>query len=397
MKNFTEGLLSSAFGFALFDSWPDLADELTSTDDRLLYRALELASHGVGRTHPNPPVGSVVSKAGTIIAEGFHERAGLPHAEAKALKLAGENAKGADVYITLEPCAHYGRTPPCNLAVIASGVKKARIGTLDPNPKVDGGGLSALLDAGIDAKVTENPFLHSLALNMMAPFANTMNKKRPYVVLHIASSLDGRVAAKPGEETAITSKASLKISHRLRDKVDAVVVGRSTVEIDDPKLTVREVSRRDERQPLRIVFDSQVALSTDHQVFAQGNCLVVHDQAVALEKLKALDAVGAKHVGVYQTAQGLSLPEAMTRLYEHGLTSLLVEGGPHLWTSFLNAGLVDEIWWYDAPMILGASGIEALGTLTPQASDWLSVGKHESHTVLIDRDQLTIMRIQKPH
>lgn len=396
MSQVTDALLSSSFGFALFDVWPDLSEELKSVQERMLYRALELASHGVGRTHPNPPVGAVVYKDSLVIAEGFHARAGLPHAEAKALSLAGEKARGAEISISLEPCTHHGRTPPCSEAVIASGVKKTLVGTSDPNPHVSGGGVKVLLDVGIDAGVTQNTFLHALAQNMITPFANAMLKKRPYVVMQAASSLDGRVSANAGEETAISSKAAMRLLHRLRDKVDAVAVGHGTVDIDNPRLTVREVPRNDERQPLRIVFDSSLSLPRDRHVFADKNCVVIHDAKVESEKIKALDDSGIRHVGVTHEDDGLSVTESLAKLFQMGITSLLVEGGPHLWTSFLNAGVVDEIWWFESPVIFGSAGTEALINLDGGAKAWRSPATHESFTLPVDRDHLTIMRIQKP-
>lgn len=385
MDEVREKLLSSAFSVALFEKWPELSFALET--DRMLYRAIELASFGIGRTYPNPPVGSVIAKNGVVVAEGFHERAGLPHAEVNALKNAGDNAVGAEICVTLEPCAHHGRTPPCCDALIQAGVTRVLIGARDPNPHVDGGGLDKLVAAGVEARIIDNTFLQKLSQELIAPFMTATTKRRPYVVLQIASSLDGRVAAKAGEETRLSSKPALRISHRLRDKVDAVVVGRSTVEIDNPRLTVREVKSRDGRKPLRVVFDSGCRLSKECNVFADSHCVVIHES-------EAKPRVDVKHFGVRREGQGLSIAESLAALHGMGLSSILVEGGPHLWTSFLNAGVVDEVWWFDSPLILGAAGVDALQNLGPAARDWVKVSRHQSRSFQIGDDHLTIMRIQ---
>lgn len=393
-----DALLCSAFGHLLFDKWPDFSDQLETDDDRVMYRALELAARGIGRTHPNPPVGAVVFKSGKIIAEAHHEFAGIVHAEAQALNAAGEQAAGAEIYITLEPCTHTSkRTPPCINQVLKSGVVKARLGALDPNPNVNGNGLKRLLDASIDAKISGDSFVQKLATNIIAPFSTGMKKQRPYIVLKVASSLDGCVARAQGEQTAITSKPADLLVHRLRDGCDAITVGRGTVAIDNPRLTARDIERKDEQQPLRVIFDSSLSASTGAKVFSTKDCVVVHDVDAPVERQNAFDSLSILRIGVVRDANGrLGLLEALQELWKLGITSILVEGGPQLWTSFINAGLVDEIWWFSSPVVFGANGLSSLLALTPDAQNWINLPIHNSFQTSVGPDHLTIIRIQKP-
>lgn len=389
-----QALLCSAYGFILLDRWPDLSTDLKTDEDRMMYRALELATKGFGRT-PSP-VGSVITKNGQVIAEAFHEGLGLPHAEVQTLGKAKERSQGAELFITLEPCTHFGRTPPCITQVLASGAAKIRIGALDPNPKVHGKGFQALVDAHFDVEIASNPFISSLAKSLISPFATSMTKRRPYIVLKMASSLDGRVAQTLGVETVITGPQSGKLVHLLRDKCDAIAAGRKTVEIDDPKLTVREIVPSGNRQPLRVIFDSGLHLSTDYQVFSTSDCIVVHDRSAPKPRQEEFDRKSIKRLPVSGSEGSVNLTETMEALCEMGVSSILVEGGPLLWTSFLNAGLVDEIWWLTAPCVFGANGLQALEQLSEKAQAWLADPEHLLHATTVGRDQLQIIRIQKP-
>jgi len=207
---------------------------------------------------------------------------------------------------------------------------------------------------------------------------------RPYVIMQVGSSLDGKVAARGGQETTISSKESFRILHGLRDGCDAVIVGRSTVETDDPRLTVREIERESNRQPLRVIFDSELRLKKTHKVFADDNFLVFCDEKLGKNEERI--------VGIPRNAEGLSIAGALSALSDRGIAKVLVEGGPTLWTSFLNAGAVDEIWWFQSPLVLGAQGVAALGDLGQGARAFMNAESHESESFQIDRDTLTIMR-----
>lgn len=207
---------------------------------------------------------------------------------------------------------------------------------------------------------------------------------RPYVIMQVGSSLDGKVAARAGQETTISSKESFRILHGLRDGCDAIMVGRSTVETDDPRLTVREVPVT--RQPLRVIFDSELKLKRSHKVFADDNYLVFCDEKLGKSEERVL--------GIPRDGGGLLIDAALSALSNRGITKVLVEGGPTLWTSFLNAGVVDEIWWFQSPLLLGSQGVAALGELQQAASAFMRTESHESESFQNGRDTLTIMRIQ---
>lgn len=314
---------------------------ITEPPAGFLGEALREAVRGVGRTSPNPAVGAVVVKDGAIIGRGFHARAGDRHAEVVALDDVNANvgvgaAAGSVVYVTLEPCGHHGRTPPCVDRLIAERVARVVVGTVDPNPKMNGQSLQKLRDHGIDVEIASGDgALWSQAL--LLPFASSIVRQRPHVVLKVATSLDGKVATRTGSSRWITGAESRRLVHRLRDACDAVATGSGTIIADNPALTVREVAGRN---PLRVVFDRRHRAAKDAAVFADAHHVVI-DSAVV------------------DSAADLAMP----LLHRRHIASLLVEAGPALATAFLRAGLVDELWWFHAPIVVGGDGASVFAGL----------------------------------
>lgn len=285
-------------------------------------RALRLAEKARGATLPNPMVGAVIIKDGQRIGEGYHTAHGAAHAELEALRNC--NAEGATLYVTLEPCCHHGKTPPCIDAVIESGINKVVIASLDPSPKVNGKGVKALEAAGIEVEVG---LLKEEAEALNREFYTFHQKKRPFITLKAALSLDGKIAASAGEETAITGKQVQKQVHVMRSEHQAILVGAGTVLSDDPHLGVRLIEGRD---PLRIILQGKRKLPKTAQIFRDENVLVIKD---------------------------LSVAELMETLYEKEILSVLVEGGHEVYQSFLEAGLADEIHIFQAPILLGEKAV----------------------------------------
>jgi diaminohydroxyphosphoribosylaminopyrimidine deaminase/5-amino-6-(5-phosphoribosylamino)uracil reductase len=312
-------------------------------------RAYELAARGVGNTAPNPPVGSVIVRDGRIIGEGYHHRAGLPHAEANALAQAGD-ARGATVYVTLEPCNHVGRTPACSHALVAAGVARVVIGTVDPNPKTNGGGIATLRDAGIDVEV----LAETRAARLIERFAFSIAHDLPYLALKMAMSLDGRITSRPGVQEWITSEEERLYVRDLRVAYDAVMVGAGTVRVDDPQLTVRPPSHR-LRPYTRVVACETAAVPPTRRVFAS-----VTDYAKTIvlapggARSEFADLEGVAEVVFVGSADArvLDLTEALRALRARGIQSVLCEGGPTLGARLLAARVVNRIYWAIAPVLL---------------------------------------------
>lgn len=316
--------------------------------------ALKQACLGLGNTHPNPSVGCVIVKDHQLIAEGYHAKAGELHAEAKALQVAGDQARGSTLYVTLEPCNHFGRTPPCSQAIIKAGVKKVIYGVSDLNPNVSGHGSEVLRQAGIEVELISSEQARALIL----PFTKLTTQKKPYVIAKIASSLDGKIAARPGEATALTGPESLKFSHQLREACDAIVVGSETILVDNPRLSVRIEGQNARRNPIRIVLDSRLRTTPEHRVYSQDGVLtyVVHGSKAPADKIQAFDRAGIQRLVCEKS-------ELLSKLGDLGLTSLLLEGGSKVLTYFLERDWIDELAWFTAPMILGGQGVPAIGEL----------------------------------
>lgn len=312
-------------------------------------RALKLAARGEGRTSPNPIVGAVIVEADKLVGEGYHKEYGGPHAEVWALATAGERARGATVYVTLEPCSHYGKTPPCAKALIEAGVARVVAAMVDPNPKVSGRGLQLLREAGIEVEVG---LLEAEAKRLNAAYVKYMTTGLPLVSLKAAMSLDGKIATASGESQWITGERARKEAHRLRAMHDAVLVGVGTVLADAPRLTVRNVRGRN---PLRVVVDSDARTPTNSPLLtadAQPPLIVVTDRATK-KRVEALQRAGAE-VWLGPAADGkVDLCALMKQLAEKQVQSVLVEGGGTVAAAALAAGLVDRVYFFIAPLIIG--------------------------------------------
>lgn len=319
-----------------------------------MQRALELAARARGRTSPNPMVGAVIVRDGQIVGQGYHQRAGTPHAEIHALREAGERARGATVYVTLEPCVHHGRTPPCTDALIQAGVAEVHMAMLDPNPKVAGRGRQALERAGIRTVVGE---AEEVARRLNAAFITWITTGRPRVIAKFAISLDGKIATRSGESQWITGYEARRRGHELRDQVDAILVGRGTVQADDPQLTTRLDGQEDVQHPLRVILDSRGRVPLGARVFdptLPGRTVTATTAAMPVEQRRALAQHHVEVMVLPADEEGrVSLPHLLDTLGEREITTLLVEGGSTVLGSFFQADLVDEVMAFIAPKIIG--------------------------------------------
>jgi diaminohydroxyphosphoribosylaminopyrimidine deaminase / 5-amino-6-(5-phosphoribosylamino)uracil reductase len=304
---------------------------VTPEDERLLERTLTLAERGRGTAAPNPIVGCVIARDGRLLGEGWHERPGERHAETNALAACGDPAevRGATAYVSLEPCAHHGRQPPCADALVAAGIARVVVAAGDPTPRVSGRGLARLREAGVEVEVAEGE-VERLARRQNAPFRVSNLLGRPYVVLKLAASLDGRTATAAGESRWLSSPESRRVVHEWRAWMDAVAVGSGTALLDHPRLTVRHVEPLAERQPRRLVFDRTGRVPAE---------------------------LGLERVGEADPA------DALRRLAGEGVTSLLVEGGRTLAAGLIAAGVVDSLAIFSAPLLLGGDARPLLGDL----------------------------------
>jgi len=325
-----------------------------------MLRALELAEAGRGQVSPNPLVGAVIERDGDIVGEGFHARLGGAHAEVTALEAAGEAARGATLHVTLEPCDHHGRTPPCTGAIVAAGLRRVVYAVRDPSP-AGGGGAKVLRAAGIEVD-TAGRDAAKAAIRQNAAFLWSVVAGRPFVVLKLAQSIDGKIAAGAGERTTITGDAAWDLVHRLRADADAVLVGRGTVMADDPDLTAR-AETRPRLQPTRVVLDSAASLASDSALVAgvaDAPVLVVTAGDVHPDRLAVLRDMGVESAVARRTPDGLLDPLSVLRvLHERGVRQVLVEGGARTADSFLAAGLVERFHQFVAPWLMGPDGVPA--------------------------------------
>ena len=325
---------------------------LSDTDRSLLERCLTLAANGCYTTTPNPRVGCVICKNGNIIAEAWHEAAGEAHAEITALARAGTDAEGADVYISLEPCAHHGKTPPCIEALIAARPARVIAALPDPNPQVAGRGFAALAEAGITVcRAAADSEVYQAARRLNIGFISRMVRRRPWLRLKIAASMDGKTALTSGLSRWISGEAARRDAHHLRACSCAVLTGIGTAEQDDPQLTVRHVNTP--RQPLRVLIDSQCRALPDMQLFADSNVLVVGAKPPAADYHAAVITLPNTQPGAKQK---VDLPMLMQELAEREINEVLVEAGRQLNGALLADGLVDEIVLYQTGRIFGESG-----------------------------------------
>jgi diaminohydroxyphosphoribosylaminopyrimidine deaminase / 5-amino-6-(5-phosphoribosylamino)uracil reductase len=327
-------------------------DTQQAVNEQCMRQALALAEQARGRTSPNPMVGGVVVKDGQVVGRGYHARAGSRHGEVAALEDAGAQAQGATLYVTLEPCCHYGRTPPCTKAVIAAGVCRVVAAMRDPNPLVSGKGLEELRQAGIEVKVG---VLEAEATALNEVYIKYITTKRPFVLLKVAASLDGKIATVTGESRWITNECSRLLVHQLRDQVDAVMVGINTVLRDDPLLTTR-LPGGGGRDPIRIVVDSRLRIPYEAKVLTASPtaCTIIATTASAPdEKRRQLEALGAKVLVIDGDGSGVPLAPLMDQLGAMQVTSILLEGGGELHGAALRAGIVDKVLYFIAPKLLG--------------------------------------------
>lgn len=335
----------------------------TVDDHRFMSLALRLAERGLYTTTPNPRVGCVIVKDGIVIGEGAHLRAGQAHAEIHALQQAGEQARDADVYVTLEPCSHHGRTPPCADALINAGVKRVVAAMQDPNPRVAGSGLARLAANGI---ATASGLMELQARELNPGFISRMSCGQPYVRSKIAASLDGRTALANGESKWITGEAARKDVQHWRAQSCAIMTGVCTVLADDPQMTVRELDIG--RQPLRVIVDSRLRISPQARILQNGNALVAYASDPE-NKLAALQQTGAELLKLPDAESRVCLKSLLQALAQREINELMVEAGQGLNGALLGKRLIDEFLLYYAPVLMGsdAKGMFAMPALTDMA------------------------------
>jgi diaminohydroxyphosphoribosylaminopyrimidine deaminase/5-amino-6-(5-phosphoribosylamino)uracil reductase len=334
----------------------------TDTDHQHLSRAIEIATRGRGRVHPNPVVGAVVVKDGVVVGEGWHAEYGGAHAEVNAIAACeGADLKGATIYVSLEPCCHQGKTGPCTDAIVAAGITRVVVASDDPTEKASGRGLGILRDEGVTVDVAGGELAARARLANQA-FRKHARTGRPWVLFKSAMTLDGKVATRTGDSKWISSESSRALAHRWRASVDAVVVGIGTALADDPQLTARiedpDPSAPPLRQPRRVVFDATGRLPLDSQLVQQAPEIpltVVVSRAAPRGAADALANAGADVIVATGEHEPARVRSALDQLGEAGIHAILLEGGPHLAGAFLDAGEIDEVRLFLAPLLLGGS------------------------------------------
>ncbi|MGB3043811.1 MAG: bifunctional diaminohydroxyphosphoribosylaminopyrimidine deaminase/5-amino-6-(5-phosphoribosylamino)uracil reductase RibD [Xanthobacteraceae bacterium] len=372
----------------LEDQYADKAREAKALDRRFMQLALALGRRGLGRTAPNPAVGAVIVKDGIVVGRGWTQPGGRPHAEPEALARAGEAARGATLYVTLEPCSHVGKSPPCADAIIAAGIARVVSAIEDPNPQVAGQGHAKLRAAGI---VVDVGTCADEAARDHAGHFRRVRDGRPHVILKLAVSPDDKIGVAGGKPVAITGEAARARVHLLRAQCDAVLIGIGTARADDPLLTCR-LPGMAKRSPVRIVLDRALRLPGDGQLVHSARevplWVMTSDTAEAPAAAK-LGAAGVQVLRVKTSEHGLDLADALRTLSDKGITRLMVEGGAQVAASFVEAGLVDEVWLLRGPKEIGADGVPALGAL-PLGAITQSSSFRVRASEKLDHDTLTI-------
>lgn len=338
----------------------------TDEDLRHMRSALAVAARGLGRVWPNPAVGCVIVRDGDVVGRGWTQPGGRPHAETEALRRAGDAARGATAYVTLEPCAHFGETPPCADALIDAGIDRCVVALRDPDPRVDGGGFRKLEDAGIEVHFG---LCEAEAEALNAGFLKRQRLQRPHVCLKAATTIDGRIAARTGHSQWITGEAARRAGHLLRAKYDAILVGSNTAAEDDPSLTCRLPGLLD-RSPVRVVVDGRMRLPLTNRLVREANAVptwlfaLSPSTAAARQRAAAYRDCGLSVFDVESDENGHPDPRAvLATLAEEGITRLLIEGGGVVAASFLRLRLVDEMVWFRAATVMGGDGLPAIAAL----------------------------------
>jgi diaminohydroxyphosphoribosylaminopyrimidine deaminase / 5-amino-6-(5-phosphoribosylamino)uracil reductase len=340
----------------------------TPDDEKHLRRALTLAARGQGRVEPNPMVGCVIVKHGRVIGEGYHRRYGGPHAEVDALRHCSASPRGATAYVTLEPCCHFGKTPPCTHALLAAGIARVVAAMGDPNPQVAGGGFALLKKAGVRVEIG---LFAQEAAALNDPFIKLIQHHRPWVILKWAQSLDGKIATHTSDSKWITDEVCRAHAHRTRGRVDAVLVGVGTVLTDDPMLTCRV--GRPKRVAARVVLDSQLRTPLRSQLVQTARRIptwILHGRNAPPRRARALEKAGCVLHRLPQTRRGLALSAVLDLLGQHRMTNVLVEGGGAVLGTFFDQNLADEFRIYVAPILIGGSA--ATGPLNAQGAATVS-------------------------
>ncbi|MBL0732565.1 MAG: bifunctional diaminohydroxyphosphoribosylaminopyrimidine deaminase/5-amino-6-(5-phosphoribosylamino)uracil reductase RibD [Desulfosarcina sp.] len=321
-------------------------------DTYFMKMALEMAARGEGFTSPNPMVGAVIVSDGTVVGMGYHKAAGGAHAEINAIRDAGLSAKDATLYVTLEPCNHTGRTPPCTESIIKAGIKRVVVAAKDPNPDVEGGGIKFLQQHGIEVDIG---VCEDEAKKLNEVFNKYIITKRPFVTAKCAITLDGRIATKTSDSKWITGPASRKFVHGLRHACDAIMVGVETVKQDDPSLTTRLEGKKT-LDPVRIILDTRLAVPENAKIFqldSSADTLIITGDSILKEKKERIEKKGAKVIEAPVKDGLIDLYQLMDYLGDIGITSLLIEGGSRVNASAFQSGIVDKIYFFYGPKILG--------------------------------------------
>jgi diaminohydroxyphosphoribosylaminopyrimidine deaminase/5-amino-6-(5-phosphoribosylamino)uracil reductase len=324
-------------------------------DTKMMQLALRLACKGEGKVSPNPLVGAVIVKDGKIVGSGYHQRFGGPHAEINTLNEAGKKAKGGTLYVNLEPHSFIGKTPPCTEAIIKAGIKKVLCSIIDPNPQVNGEGVKKLKSSGIQVEVG---LLSQESKRLNEVYFKYMTSGIPFVILKVAQTLDGKIATLSGDSKWITSETSREFVHKLRSKVDAVLVGSKTIIKDNPELTIHKIKGKN---PKRIILTSSGNLPSDSRIFQNNK-----DNKTIIVTSKITPLMKSFYTEIWEikkTCKGrIDLEELLKKAGQEGIASILVEGGKEIFTSFLRKGLVDKVYYFLSPKILG-KGLETFGDL----------------------------------
>ncbi len=333
-------------------------------DDKFFMKeAIKLAKKAKGYTHPNPTVGAVIVKDGKIIGKGYHKKAGMPHAEVEAIEDAlskKQSLEGATIYVTLEPCCHYGKTPPCTNAILNTGIKRVVIATLDPNPKVSGKGVQILRNSGLDVKVG---VLEDEAKQLNEDFFVFIKEKRPFIHLKWAQSIDGKISTFTGSSKWITGKKARKHVHKMRKQATAVMVGTNTALKDNPSLTVRYV--KSQKQPVRVLIDKKLIIPDNYNILNEDTKTIIFTSELA-DKSKLERLAKRSHIEIIQLPlknDKFAIDDILKNLYERDIVHLLIEGGKDIITDFIRNRLFDKISVFIAPKIIGEEGVSCVGKL----------------------------------